>query len=195
MIQFYKKRDFGELISDTFTFFKENGKNYFKNYILINGLLLILMVVIFVVGYRELFSQMFSSNSNGQNFYFQTYFQENQAMLILVGVAVFILFLLSTIVSYSYPVLYMKRLSETGNPNIKADELLSDIKNNTGRFLIFFSRHDVRRNTFGNRGFWNFLSAGFGDNRCIFTPIFDACIYECRQFFTFRLFPHQKRLL
>lgn len=37
MMQFYKKRDFGALISDTFTFFKENGKNYFKNYILLNG--------------------------------------------------------------------------------------------------------------------------------------------------------------
>ena len=138
MMQFYQKRSFGAFISDTFAFFKEHGKNYFKNYILINGILLILMVVIFVFGYRELFSQMFGSNIGGQNYYFEAYFQENQAMLILVSTIVFILFLAVMMVSYSYPILYLKRLSETGNKNIKADEILSDLKSNIGRFLKLF---------------------------------------------------------
>ncbi|MBW8361536.1 MAG: DUF4013 domain-containing protein [Kaistella sp.] len=137
-MQFYQKRDFGALISDTFAFFKENGKNYFKNYLLINGLLLILLVVTFVFGYRELFSQMLGSNAQGQNYYFQAYFEENQAMLILVSVLVFILFIAVSMVTYSYPVLYMKRLSETGNKNIRADEILGDIKSNLGRFFILF---------------------------------------------------------
>lgn len=134
-MQFYQKRDFGTIVSDTFTFFKNNGKNYFKNYIFINGFILILMMVIFVFGYRELFSQMLGSNTEGQNYFLQTYFEENSAMLILVSSLVFILFLAVTIVSYSYPILYLKRLSETGNKNIKADELLRDIKNNFGRFI------------------------------------------------------------
>lgn len=137
-MQFYKKRDFGAFISDTFLFFKENGRNYFKNYLLINGLLLILLVFIFVFGYRELFSQMLGSNTGGQNYYFEAYFQQNSTMLILVSTIVFILFLAVAMVSYSYPILYMKRLSETGNKNIKADEILSDLKNNTGRFVKFF---------------------------------------------------------
>lgn len=137
-MQFYKKRDFGAFISDTFLFFKENGRNYFKNYLLINGLLLILLVFIFVFGYRELFSQMLGSNTGGQNYYFEAYFQQNSTMLILISSIVFILFLAVTMVSYSYPILYMKRLSETGNKNIKADEILSDLKNNTGRSVKFF---------------------------------------------------------
>lgn len=138
MMQFYKKRDFSGFISDTFSFFKENGKNYFKNYFLINGLLLILLVVIFVFGYRELFSQMLGSNTGGQKYYFEAYFQQNSAVLIAVSSIVFILFLALIMVSYSFPILYMKRLSETGNQNIKADEILSDLKNNTGRFMKFF---------------------------------------------------------
>ncbi|MBF8458077.1 DUF4013 domain-containing protein [Kaistella sp. G5-32] len=138
MMQFYQKRDFGTFISDTFTFFKENGKNYFKNYIMINGILLILMVVIFVFGYRELFSQMMGSNIQGQNYYFQAYFQENSVVLTLVSAIMFILFLMVMMISYSYPILYMKRLTETGNKNIKADEILSDLKNNSGRFIKFF---------------------------------------------------------
>ena len=138
MMQFYQKRDFGQFISDTFAFFKEHGKNYFKNYLLINGILLILMVIIFVFGYQELFSQMMGSNTSGQNYYFEAYFQENSAILILVSTIVFILFLAVTMVSYSYPILYLKRLTETGNKNIKADDILSDLKNNIGRFLILF---------------------------------------------------------
>lgn len=138
MMQFYKKRDFSSLISDTFVFFKENGKNYFKNYILINGLLLILLVVIVAFGYRELFGQIFGGNSNGQNYYFEAYFQENRFMLIFISLVVFVLFLAVSVISYSYPILYMKRLSETGNKNIKADEILSDLKNNLGRFFKFF---------------------------------------------------------
>ncbi|WP_297985570.1 DUF4013 domain-containing protein [uncultured Chryseobacterium sp.] len=138
MMQFYQKRDFGTLVSDTFAFFKENGKNYFKNYILINGLLLILLVVIFVFGYREIFGQMFASNTGGESYYFEAYFQENRLMLILVAAVIFLLFIAVSMVSYSYPVLYLKRLSETGNKNIKADEILGDIKSNVGRFLKLF---------------------------------------------------------
>lgn len=136
-MQFYKKRDFGTLVSDTFTFFKENGKNYFKNYILLNGLLLILMVALFVFGYREIFGQIFKGNTGGESYYFETYFQENQVMLIFVSILLFIIFLAAMIINYSYPVLYMKRLSETGNKNIKADDILSDIKSNFGRFMLF----------------------------------------------------------
>ena len=138
MMQFHKKRDFGTLISDTFLFFKENGKNYFKNYILINGLLLILLVILVAVGYREFFSQIFGSNTQGQNYYFEAYFHENRFILILVSVFIFILFLAVSMVSYSYPILYLKRLSETNNKNIKADEILSDLKNNLGRFFKLF---------------------------------------------------------
>ena len=137
-MQFYQKRDFGTFISDTFNFFKENGKNYFKNYLLINGILLMMLVVIFVVGYREFAGQLYGSNLSGQNRYFEAYFQENQLMLIFAVIIVTVLFLAVTMVSYSFPVLYMKRLSETGNKNIKTDEILDDLKKNIGRFLKLF---------------------------------------------------------
>src|SRR5690625_1657832 len=131
-MQFYQKRSFGKLVSDTFIFFKENGGNYFKNFILLNGLLLILLVVVFIFGYRELFSQLFGPNIGGESFYFEAYFLENQSLLIILSILVFILFLALMIISYSFPVFYMKRRSESGNNKIKADDILSDIKNNVG---------------------------------------------------------------
>jgi len=138
MFEFYKKRDFSALISDSFIFFKIYGKNYFKNYFLINGLLLILMVILAVVGYRELFSQIFGSNIEGQNRYFEEYFEQNVGTLILTTSLIFILFLATAIINYCFPVLYIKRASETGNTNIKTDEILSDLKANAGKILVLF---------------------------------------------------------
>ncbi|AZA53182.1 DUF4013 domain-containing protein [Chryseobacterium sp. G0201] len=132
MMQFYKKRDFGTFISDSFTFFKLYGKNYFKNYILLNGLLMILMITVFVLGYRELFSQIFGSNLSGESYYFQQYFEDNLGMLITIGILTFLLFLILIIVNYLFPVFYLKRLGQ-GQEKIKTDDILSDFKNNAGK--------------------------------------------------------------
>lgn len=135
MMQFYKKRDFGAFISDTLTFFKVYGKNYFKNYILLNGLLLILMVAIFIFGYREFFLQIFGSNINGESYYFQQYFEENSWTLLVVGGVLFLLFLILMIINYLYPVFYLKRIAQ-GETKIKMDDIVSDFKNNAGRIGI-----------------------------------------------------------
>ncbi|HCM35384.1 DUF4013 domain-containing protein [Chryseobacterium sp.] len=132
MIQFYKKRDFGAFISDSFNFFKVYGKNYFKNYLLINGLLLILMVTVFIFGYRELFSQIFGSNLDGGSYYFEQYFSNNAGMLIGVGILTFLLCMILAIVNYLYPVFYLKRIAQ-GAEKIKTDEILDDFKKNLGR--------------------------------------------------------------
>ena len=137
-MQFYKTRDFSALITDTFGFFKEHGRNYFRNWLLLNGPLLILLVVLFIIGYRELFSQIAGATGDGNSFLLQEYFLENQLVLSLSLVAVFIIFLAASIISYTFPVLYMKRLSETGTTDIKADEILSDLRNNVSRFVLFF---------------------------------------------------------
>lgn len=137
-MQFYKKRDFGELISATFDFVKKYGKNYFKNYILLNGLILILLLVVFWFGFGELFTQIFNSNLDGQQFFFEQYFTENQGVLIGLGIVAFIIFVLLSLVSYSFPVLYMKRVAETGEIHVKAGDIANDIKSVALKFLIFF---------------------------------------------------------
>lgn len=139
MIEFYKKRDFGELLNVTFQFFKIHGKNYFKNYFIINGLLLILLVVIVSFGFREIFTHLVGLNTDGNSFYFEEYFTQNKFVLILTSIIVFILFMLTMLVTYTYPVLYMKRLSETGNSGITADDMVGDIKKKFKKYLVFFA--------------------------------------------------------
>ncbi|MDH6252083.1 uncharacterized membrane protein YhaH (DUF805 family) [Chryseobacterium sp. H1D6B] len=135
MMQFYKKRDFGTFISDSLSFFKLYGKNYFKNYILLNGLLMILLVVVCIFGYKELFMQAFGSNTSGESYYFEKYFEDNLGMLFVVGILTFLLFLLLMIVNYLYPVFYLRRLAQ-GQEKIKMDDILSDFKNNAKRIVF-----------------------------------------------------------
>ncbi|WP_422694620.1 DUF4013 domain-containing protein [Chryseobacterium sp. Mn2064] len=131
-MQLYKKREFGTFISDSFNFFKLYGKNYFKSYILINGLLLILMVVVVLFGYSELLSQIFGSNMDGNSSYLEDYFSDNAGLLIAVGLITFLLFMTLAIVSYLYPVFYLKRIAN-GAQNIKTDEIIGDFKKNAGK--------------------------------------------------------------
>lgn len=135
MMQFYKNRDFGTFISDSFGFFRVYGKNYFKNYILLNGLLLILMVVVVIFGYRELLMQIFGSNMSGNSSYLENYFEDNLGMFIAVGLLTFILFVALMIVNYLYPVFYLRRLA-AGETKISMDDILTDFKNNSKKIVI-----------------------------------------------------------
>lgn len=128
-MEFYKKRDFGTVIGDSFNFFKLYGKNYFKNYLLINGLLLILMVVVVVFGYRELFQAVLGSNLSGQSTYLETYFNDNMGLLLGVSTVTMILFSVLMIINYLFPVFYVKRIA-SGQKTISTDEIMSDFKTN-----------------------------------------------------------------
>ena len=137
MMQFYKKRDFGALISDTFNFVKLYGKNYFKNYFVINGLLLILMAVLVFFGFKNFFSLIFEG-IGGNSASIGRYFLENIVQIIFTSLFIFLVFILISVVNYSYPVLYLKRLTETGNKNIAVDEIMSDVKKNIGKIFKLF---------------------------------------------------------
>ena len=136
-MQFYKKRDFGALISDTFNFVKLYGKNYFKNYFVINGLLIILMAVLVFFGFRNFFSLIFEG-IGGNSASIGRYFLENIMQIIFTFLFIFLVFIMISVVNYSYPVLYLKRLTETGNKNIAVDEIMSDVKKNIGKIFKLF---------------------------------------------------------
>ena len=137
MMQFYKKRDFGALISDTFNFVKLYGKNYFKNYFVINGLLIILMAVLVFFGFKNFFSLIFEG-IGGNSASIGRYFLENIMQIIFTFLFIFLVFIMISVVNYSYPVLYLKRLTETGNKNIAVDEIMSDVKKNIGKIFKLF---------------------------------------------------------
>lgn len=136
-MQLYKKRDFGTLITDTFNFFRENGKNYFKNFILLNGLLIILLVALYIVGYKNFFSQFITAIPDGNADYYGEFLQANLGFVILFSVVFIALLFIMIMMVYTFPVLYLKRYGEQADKNIKLNDLLSDMKQNFGRFILF----------------------------------------------------------
>lgn len=136
-MQFYKKRDFGTFISDSFAFFKQYGKNYFKNFILLNGLLLILMVIVIVLGFREFFGVLFGSNISGQSYYLEQYLSDNVGLFVILGIFLFILSTALMTINLLFPVFYMKRIAE-GKTLIKADDILGDFKTHIRKVLTLY---------------------------------------------------------
>ncbi|WP_417431016.1 DUF4013 domain-containing protein [Halpernia sp.] len=103
----------------------------------LNGTLLLLLVVLYVVGYKSIFAQIFSGNVEGQSYYFEQYFQENSGVMVVFGLLFLLLGLACVFLIYTFPVLYMKRLAETGDPNITSNQLLADFKKHIWKFIKF----------------------------------------------------------
>lgn len=136
MFQLYKVRNFNAIINDTFGFFKAEGKNYIKNYLIINGgLLLLLAVLAFIIGkvfFENLFFGSAGSESTDQ---LEGYFSENFGLMVLLAASACILMLLVFIINYSYPVIYLKLLDKQEKPETR--QLVSAIKRILGKGIIF----------------------------------------------------------
>lgn len=135
-MQIFQERNFGNLVSDTFNFFRIYGKNYFKSYFIINGALLLIMTLLSIFFYREFFMQIFVANAGGESYLFESYFSNNWPILVLVGGIAFILLFIIAVVVYTFPIFYMKRLGEN-QAKISTDNLLTDMRKNVGKFFMF----------------------------------------------------------
>ena len=84
-MQLYKSRDFSAFFADTFTFIKENGKHFFKHYLIINGVFLIVLAAIAYVfsAYflQDIFNSAYGFETTNQ---FEGIINENPILFILL---------------------------------------------------------------------------------------------------------------
>ena len=140
MFQLFKQRDFGELFNDTFSFFKQKGKNYMGNYLKVTAFFLILLVVLIFIMSKFYFGVIFSGmdTSAVQNDYIEQYFENNIGLILGMGTLIFIVIILISLIQISYPVFYLKLLENNGNYQPKASEISKQIRQNFGRLVVFF---------------------------------------------------------
>lgn len=140
MFQLFKKRNFSELIGDTFTFFKMHGKHYFRNYFIINGgfLLVLLVLVYFIMSvfFEGLFSNLNGGLVGNANNNFDYYLSNNLELAITLGILTVVTAIFLSILSYTYPVAYMKLLEK--KTNFPTSEIIAVIKSKIGKIVIFF---------------------------------------------------------
>lgn len=136
MFQLYKTRNFNAIVNDSFGFFKATGKNYFKNYFIINGPLLLILLVLgfifFKVFYQNIFSGAMYADSPEV---IEGYFSENFGMMLGLGILTGVLGLIAMVINYSYPVIYLMLMEKTDKPDTKL--IISTLKNRLWKAIVF----------------------------------------------------------
>jgi hypothetical protein len=138
MFQLYKKRGFNELVSDTFDFFKIHGKNYFKNYFIINGGFLLILVVLLYFFMKIFFEGIFASinnNQTGENLLLNN-LTSNLPILIVGGISMLLLIFVISIINYTFPIAYLSLIES--KKEISTKNLIDFIKSKIGKSIIFF---------------------------------------------------------
>lgn len=138
MFQLFKKRNFSDYISDTFTFFKVTGKHFFKNYFIINGTLLILLMVLTYFVFKVYFEMMFANIGSSSPNFLEDYFNNNIGLIIGVFLLFFLLIVFISLINYSFPVIYMNLYEKKKGNNFETNEIVAELKSKFGKIVIFF---------------------------------------------------------
>lgn len=120
---FYKKRGFSALIGDTFIFFKKYARNFFSNYLIVNGAILAATGII-----ASAMLALYASSSFSIGF-------GPTALLVLVLLLLSLLLILFVI---CYPIAYTQMLEEAPyRGDISAKEIFAKMKVMLPRAFVF----------------------------------------------------------
>lgn len=136
-MQLYKSRDFGAFFQDTFAFIRQNGGHLFKNFFIINGIfILILMVLGYFLSqfYTEI---LFGSLSGGDGSAIEAYLNENGATVALFLFLLITIGFLSLVISYAYMPIYLKLYAKNNNTSFTSSDLINEYKAHIGKILIY----------------------------------------------------------
>ncbi|MGL2967001.1 hypothetical protein [Flavobacterium sp. XGLA_31] len=140
MFELFKRREFGDYISDTFQFFRQTGKHYLKTYFTISGAMLLLLVVASYFLFQVYFDFTLNTgrDGNANADYLQGYLLDNIAVIILVAVFLFLFIILLSMLNYSIPVLYMDLYDQNKGSGFEVREVLQNFRKKFGKILLFF---------------------------------------------------------
>jgi hypothetical protein len=140
MFELYKKRDLSANFSDTTTFFKLFGKHFFKNYFIINGIFLMILVLLIYFISKIYMEVLFSGVSNMQNNpnYLMSYFTNNVSLIIAGFAITFLLIAILSMLNISFPVIYLKLYEKNCKNNFSTEEIIVGLRNIIGKMILFF---------------------------------------------------------
>jgi hypothetical protein len=138
MFQLFKKRNFSDYISDTFTFFKVTGKHFFKNYFIINGTLLMLLMVLTYFVFKVYFEMLFANIGSSAPNFLEDYFNNNIGLIVGVFLVFFLLIMFISLINYAFPVVYMDLYEKHKGNHFESKEIIAELKSKFGKMIIFF---------------------------------------------------------
>jgi fumarate reductase subunit D len=111
-MQLLQQRDFSDFFKDTFQFIKENGRHFFLNYFIINGIFLIISLV------KNYFT------GTGMSFPF------------LIDALYIIFLIFFSIINWAFVTVYMVLYNERGT-DFNYKDIINSFKINAGKIIIF----------------------------------------------------------
>lgn len=137
MFELFKKRQLGDYIVDSFTFFKAFGKHFFKIFFVINaGMLLVagaLMYWFLKINFNVLSNDTLQKTNPNQVL---DYLGNSPVIIVFTIIAVIIIVLMSLFNS-AYPILYLKLIAEKSSNNFTSTEILATFRQNIWKILKF----------------------------------------------------------
>jgi len=138
MFELYKERDLSANISDTVTFFKSFGKHFFKNFFIINGVFLLILVVLIYFISKIYMEVLFSSTGANPNPNYLSDYLNNNIFLVFGGfIATTILVLILSMLNITFPVVYLKLFEKNNTADFSTTEIISELKSNIGKMILF----------------------------------------------------------
>jgi hypothetical protein len=138
-MQLYKSRDFSGFFQDTFAFLTENGKHFFKHFIIINGafvLVLMALAYFFAKFYTDiLFGGILNQGDSAA--VIDSYMNNNFGQMVLLVLLFIVVALVAGIISYAYTPFYLKLHNEKGPSNFNTATIINLYKANLGKLFIF----------------------------------------------------------
>jgi hypothetical protein len=138
MLQLYKSRDFGLYFKDTFGFLKMHGKHFFKNYITVNGifiLILVAMTYIFYKGYEDIVLSGYVGNNNFDAL--ENYLNQNAGSVFLYGSIYIIVGIFVSVLNYAFVPIYFKLYEKHKGANFASKEITDELIANISKLIIF----------------------------------------------------------
>lgn len=130
-------RDFGEIISVYFDFFKQNIKNFTNVFISYNGIFLIGLLItsyLLVSGFIGMIAYEYNQDYFSGGLGFE---QDYYIYLIVGGILFFVIFILIAILNYSLASGYMIKYVQNRNQNFDKKEVWEFAKSQFGNVILF----------------------------------------------------------
>lgn len=133
----YKTRDFSAFFSDTITFLKKDGTHFLKNYVLINGVLLVISLLAFLP-ILNLFIDFNSFEIRGDGNIKNLFLDNlNSGILLIYFAILFVASMLINSISYSFTPIYLKLYQEKNGSNFSSSDIINSLKNHFPKILKY----------------------------------------------------------
>jgi len=136
-MELLKRRKFSDIFNDTFTLIKEDGKHFFKNYFILNGLPLLFFLIL--VYFLSTTFYGLGTFQQGDSFeIFLDYTQNNAVLFTIIGILSFIVAFIFAIIQYSFVPIYLMLYQEHHGSNFSYKEIFDVMfKQKIGKIIIF----------------------------------------------------------